>query len=228
MPPPWGQMPAGGPAVLEDVRARFPLLREDLSYSVARAKSAALWRGIAMLAMVVAAAALLYMYQREVGSSLISLGETLAGRAKASASVPENKPMEPVNPPEEVSGTPQKTEADLEPKKEPQPPRSEELDSMKPEGPVRSAARPDSVLEAQAVRQKVELPRTEGESVASLWDAVQSGSVAAEMSLAERFVRGDGVTKNCDQARVLLKAAAGKGSREARLRLYQLESGGCQ
>jgi len=228
MPPPWGQMPAGGPAILEDVRARFPLLREDLSYGVARARSAALWRGIAMLAMVVAAAALLYVYQREVGSSLISLGETLAGRARASAAVPENKPMEPVNPPEEVSGTPQKTEADLEPKKEPQPPRSEELDSMKPEGPVRSAARPDSVLEAQAVRQKVELPRTEGESVASLWDAVQSGSVAAEMSLAERFVRGDGVTKNCDQARVLLKAAAGKGSREARLRLYQLESGGCQ
>ena len=93
---------------------------------------------------------------------------------------------------------------------------------------MRNAERPESVLEPQGVRPKPEPPRGENESVASLWDAVQNGSVAAEMSLAERFVRGDGVTKNCDQARVLLKAAAGKGNREARLRLYQLEAGGCQ
>jgi len=35
------------------------------------------------------------------------------------------------------------------------------------------------------------------------------------------------VAKNCDQAKVLLRAAANRGSREARLRLYELETGGC-
>ena len=146
-----------------------------------------------MLATVVAGGALLYVYQREAGDSLIWLGETLAGRTKASAAVPESKPVAPAETPQapvEGNGAPEKAEAEVAPKAEP--------------------------------------PRSEGESVASLWDAVQGGSVAAEMSLAEHFARGDGVAKNCDQARVLLKAAAGKGNREARLRLYQLESGGCQ
>jgi TPR repeat protein len=67
-----------------------------------------------------------------------------------------------------------------------------------------------------------------GDSVDSLWGAVQSGSISAEVSLAERFARGQGVNKNCDQAKVLMKAAADRGNREARLRLYQMETGGCQ
>jgi TPR repeat protein len=83
-------------------------------------------------------------------------------------------------------------------------------------------------------RQGTQLPKEDPEvwnanqSVESLWGAVQGGSVAAERSLAERFVRGEGVAKNCDQAKVLLRAAANRGSREARLRLYELETGGCQ
>ena len=84
-------------------------------------------------------------------------------------------------------------------------------------------------------RQGTQLPPKEdpevwnaNESIESLWGAVQGGSVAAERSLAERFARGEGVAKNCDQAKVLLKAAAERGSREARLRLYQLETGGCR
>ena len=32
---------------------------------------------------------------------------------------------------------------------------------------------------------------------------------------------GNGVNKNCDQAKVLMKAAADRGNREARLRLYE-------
>ena len=77
------------------------------------------------------------------------------------------------------------------------------------------------------MKQNVE-PRYEGETVQSLWDAVQAGSVSAEVSLADRFARGDGVARNCDQARVLLRAAANKGNKDARLKLYVLESGGCR
>ncbi len=74
---------------------------------------------------------------------------------------------------------------------------------------------------------KTEASFKEGDSVESLWGAVQAGSVAAEVSLAERFARGDGVNKNCDQAKVLMKAAADRGNREARLRLYEMETAGC-
>jgi TPR repeat protein len=67
-----------------------------------------------------------------------------------------------------------------------------------------------------------------GDSIESLWGAVQRGSLAAERALAERFARGDGVARNCDQAKVLLKAAANRGSREAQLRLDELETEGCR
>jgi TPR repeat protein len=172
------------------------------------------------------------------------LGETLSGRTRASAVVPESKPAEAVPAPSEANAAPEKTEAeaaqqtapdttppvepDVTPKKEPELARDKEPTPVQSEAVIRSKERSQSILEQQPVPQKVDPPRSDGESVASLWDAVQGGSISAEMSLAERFARGDGVAKNCDQARVLLKAAAGKGNREARLRLYQLESSGCR
>jgi len=89
--------------------------------------------------------------------------------------------------------------------------------------------RPESVLERQgAAPAKADPTWNEGDSVESLWGAVQGGSISAEVSLAERFARGVGVNKNCDQAKVLMKAAADRGNREARLRLYELETGGCR
>jgi hypothetical protein len=233
---PWTHIPVGNLPVLEDERARFPLLRGDASFGASRARSLALWRSLTVIATLVAIAALSVFYQREVGDSLIWMGETLTGKSKSSAAVPESKPAEPANPSAGVNAAAEKTESDATPKqeldatpkKEPEVTRGEELGPAKADAVIRGPERPESVLEQQPAGQKVDLPRSESESVESLWGAVQSGSVAAEMSLAERFVRGDGVTKNCDQARVLLKAAANKGNREARLRLYQLESGGCR
>ncbi len=52
-------------------------------------------------------------------------------------------------------------------------------------------------------------------AVRLLWAAVEKGSVQAEIKLADLYSRGDGVTKSCDQARVLLRAAAEKGGNEA-------------
>jgi PilZ domain len=236
---PWANMPPGGLPVLEDVRARFPLMRGDDSYGSPRARSAARWRGLAFLAMVVAAGALLYVYQRDAGDSLIWLGETLSGKTKASAAVPESKSAEPAQKaetPAAVNEAPAKPEAamapeaepDVAPKKESEQAPGKEEAPVQSEAAIRSPVRQESMLERQAAQPKVEPPRSPYESVASLWEAVQGGSVAAEMSLADRFVRGQGVERNCDQARVLLRAAAGKGNREARLRLYQLESGGCE
>jgi len=62
----------------------------------------------------------------------------------------------------------------------------------------------------------------------SLWAAVKKGNISAEIALANLYARGDGVTKNCDQARVLLRAAAEKGSSMASQELAQVVRGGCR
>ena len=61
-----------------------------------------------------------------------------------------------------------------------------------------------------------------------LWAGVRKGYVPAEVTLADLFRRGDGVEKNCDQARVLLVAASKKGSADARQMLEQIAEQGCQ
>jgi len=60
-----------------------------------------------------------------------------------------------------------------------------------------------------------------------LWVAVEKGNTSAEIDLAELFRTGRGVTKNCDQTRILLSAAARKGSAEARKRLEAFRREGC-
>jgi hypothetical protein len=65
-------------------------------------------------------------------------------------------------------------------------------------------------------------------AVALLWSSVKKGYVPAEVTLADLYRRGDGVEKNCDQARVLLVAASKKGSFEARQVLEQIAEQGCE
>lgn len=60
-----------------------------------------------------------------------------------------------------------------------------------------------------------------------LWVAVQNGNIGAEIVLAELYRQGRGVTKNCDQTRILLSAAARKGSAEAQKRLQEFQREGC-
>jgi hypothetical protein len=65
------------------------------------------------------------------------------------------------------------------------------------------------------------------EAIRLLWVAVEKGNTTAEIDLAELFRIGKGVTKNCDQTRILLSAAARKGSVEARKRLEALRREDC-
>jgi len=60
-----------------------------------------------------------------------------------------------------------------------------------------------------------------------LWSAVEKGNLTAETTLANLYLRGEGVPKNCDQARVLLSAASDKGSAEAKRKLLELNQTGC-
>ena len=82
---------------------------------------------------------------------------------------------------------------------------------------------------AIAQRYLSERPGPSGSVAATryLWAAVEQGNVKAEVILAELYARGDGVTKSCDQARVLLSVAAKKGSSEASQELAQIIRRGC-
>jgi TPR repeat protein len=45
--------------------------------------------------------------------------------------------------------------------------------------------------------------------------------------LAGLYLRGDGVAKNCEQGRVLLKAATKTGNTQAKVKLDELNANGC-
>ena len=56
---------------------------------------------------------------------------------------------------------------------------------------------------------------------------MKKGNLTAETTLANLYLRGEGVPKNCDQARVLLSAASDKGDPEAKRKLLELDHTGC-
>lgn len=238
-PPAWLNLRAGNYAPVANEHYQASFHRDSGSYGEPRHGSAGVWRGIAIAATVVALAALVIVYQREVGTSLIWLGETLTGKMKASSVVSDKQPPATRQAVDSQKGTETATPPLAPDKSVSSLPDDSALPSDKdlaapagggtpPAGVTPgTGGRPQSVLERDAVPPKTEASFKEGDSVESLWGAVQAGSVAAEVSLAERFARGDGVNKNCDQAKVLMKAAADRGNREARLRLYEMETAGC-
>jgi hypothetical protein len=66
------------------------------------------------------------------------------------------------------------------------------------------------------------------EDVPSLWTLVEGGDTRAELTLADRYIRGEGVTQSCAQGRVLLEAAVKRGSDEAKRKLDELPQAGCR
>jgi hypothetical protein len=254
VPPAWANLRAGNYAPIDDPRYAAPFQGDHaVVYGDPHRRSAAIWRGIAMMATLVALAGLVIIYQRDVGTSLIWLGETL-GKTKASVVVPDKQPVSTATPAATAPATTAPSASAnnsanpaMNPAADKNATTSNPDDAVLPDekdlattghgegsaGVAPSAAnrageRPVSMLERQGLSSKTEPVWNPGDSVESLWGAVQSGSISAEVSLAERFAHGEGVSKNCDQAKVLMKAAADRGNREARLRLYQMETGGCR
>jgi len=69
--------------------------------------------------------------------------------------------------------------------------------------------------------------RDSSEAAKLLWKAVSKQNATAAVLLSDLYLRGDGVPRSCDQARLLLVAAAKKGSPLAAQELRNLESKGC-
>jgi TPR repeat protein len=71
-------------------------------------------------------------------------------------------------------------------------------------------------------------PRDGGEAVRWLWRAVAKQNTEATELLADLYLKGEVVPRNCEQARILLDAAARKGTKQAAERLRHLQDFGCQ
>jgi len=70
--------------------------------------------------------------------------------------------------------------------------------------------------------------RDSAEAVKWLWKSIAKHNGPAMQVLADLYLKGDGVSKNCDQARVLLDSAARQGMAGAAERLRNLQAFGCQ
>jgi hypothetical protein len=70
--------------------------------------------------------------------------------------------------------------------------------------------------------------RDSSEAAKLLWKAVGKQNATAAVLLSGLYARGDGVSKNCDQARLLLVAATRHGAPQAAEQLRDLERRGCQ
>ena len=187
-----------------------------------------------------------YVYHREVGHGLIWLGQQIAGEEppeNSQAAQPSGLPVVPSNPEPTAKASP---DASLTQNKSAAVPPAPENPAETPKDTKPNVAVPTTDVQRtssassssgtgqqdyqQALRilhapnRKAELP----EAVRLLWVAVKAGNVGAEITLAELYHQGRGVPKSCDQTRILLSAAARKGSRDARKRLDDFRREGCR
>jgi PilZ domain len=96
---------------------------------------------------------------------------------------------------------------------------SQTLTSSGSAAPTPTSSQPRSNENASQKQQ----PRTP----AQLWAAVHAGNSKAAVDLAELYIQGEGVPRNCMQARVLLLVASEKRNANAIKRLQELDKTGC-
>jgi hypothetical protein len=200
-------------------------------------------RGVAIAAMVIAVVALtviLYGYHDAVGQLLIALGQKMSAPRQASASQPPATSQPPTAPPQPVripdapkpsivspepasTTTPKNLPASPEKRFVNEPRYHTENASVS----VKSPTTLPNVASEPASSTSEPLNQDPTDRVHSLWAAVAQGNTSAEVTLAKLYLIGGGVTKSCDQARVLLQAAAKKGNGEALDKLSQINQQGC-
>jgi hypothetical protein len=183
------------------------------------------WRGVGAIGLSAILLMTVIGYRRELGHLVMSFGSSIAGdEEKGGVEAPVD--ARPVS--ENVSSSvasgvssPAKPAA-----------MSDERDVAKESGAkavptsneqvTRVADAPSGVTKRSSMQQE-----GAGDEVSSLWTSVENGDTHAEVALASRYVRGDGVPQSCAQARVLLEAAVKRGSTEAKQKLDELPQAGC-
>lgn len=139
------------------------------------------------------------------------------GKDTGEASVPKAaEPLKPANPSNPANAVATRKHAAAPPT-----PATENA------GPQTDQGNGDEEL-AMAQRYLTSRPRYSAEAARWLWKAMAKHNGPASVALADLYLKGDGVSKNCDQARLLLDSAAQRGVTGAGERLRHLRAFGCQ
>lgn len=194
--------------------------------------------GFLIIVLAVAGVVLFDMFRPTVGEWLIHLGEKINGATdlrpqNSSAQPSSGQPTAQTEPSNEAKADAVQIEA--------KPVADQKETQVGSTLPVESSSTQTSDTTIPRATQRTKealnrLPNLEATSsrqdrsaeATRLWSAVASGDSSAEVDLALLYLRGQGVPRNCEQAKVLLRAAARGGSTEARQQLKRLRSSGCR
>jgi hypothetical protein len=91
-----------------------------------------------------------------------------------------------------------------------------------------TVAAPDNGAQELATAHQFLNTGNRAEAAQWLWRSVAKRNLDATVELSDLYMKGEGVAKSCDQARILLDAAALRGSKEAGIRLRNPQAFGCQ
>lgn len=240
-PIPQLRMQVRGPRPVEPRLAPIlmPLMNPDLTWpsqdssGVRRGFLHHIATGFLIVAFVLACVAvvkklgLVAKFRPKVANALIRLGEKLNGttdsQSRISSPLP-GLPQVPTPPPSAAKSIPDA------PQPEPLG-RSDQVNSSaqnNSETPSLNTPGTKEDADHSAYSQTPSLAQERSAEASRLWSAVGAGSSAAEVALAGLYLKGDGVPRDCEQARILLRAAAKSGSREARQQLQKLRTYGCR
>ena len=179
--------------------------------------SAVTWRSVGTIALAAMLLMALIAYRRELGHLVMSVGSSIAGdEQKGGAAAPVEAPPVPNNVAPEATPAAMSDGRDTPNENAVEAAPTSEVQLTEVADVPTAAAKRVSAQQAGAV-----------EDVPSLWTSVVNGDTRAEVTLANRYVRGDGVPQSCAQARVLLEAAVKRGSAEAKQKLDGLGQAGC-
>jgi TPR repeat protein len=93
--------------------------------------------------------------------------------------------------------------------------------------PASTAAGAEELAQAEGYLTGKYGSRNSSEAARYLWKAVSKENPTAILLLSDLYLAGDGVPKSCDQARLLLRAAARKNVAAAAHKLRELQQTGC-
>ena len=184
--------------------------------------------GFLVLAFVSAPILFLQDFRSGLGDLLIHIGMKLKSKSDSALDAPSSSPVQSSSASSASPSSVPKPKLDTPPKETQNPP-----DTTAAAGTNQRTANPaePNVAPRQNSPQHSVDPHSRAGRRASarqLWSAIGAGDSSAEVPLAELYLKGDGVPKNCQQAAVLLRAASKNGSLEALEKLKKLSKNGCR
>jgi hypothetical protein len=162
----------------------------------------------------------------EAGDVLIHLGEKLKGGVAVQADPPASTSSQARTTGSPVASIPAVSDLKADAVQAVASSNPPAVARMEPENAAIREPNDDERASVQS-RQDVHPRGGRGALASRLWSEVGAGNTKAEVELAQLYLEGDGVTKNCEQARVLLRAAAKKGNAEALQQYRRLGFAAC-